>query len=63
MRSYFIIKLSLSHKANEAIQYLISIVSCFCYIEFTYELFPFLNSNKSNGLFSLHDYYNNNYSY
>ena len=33
------------------------------YIEFTYELLPFLNSNKSNGLFSLLDYYNNNYNY
>ena len=33
------------------------------YIEFTYELPPFLNSNKSYSLFSLLDYYNNNYNY
>ena len=33
------------------------------YTEFTYELLPFLNSNKSNGLFSLLGYYNNDNNY
>ena len=56
MRSQFVIKLSLSIKRMSqfnilsAYKYSIMLLN---YIEFTYELLPFLNSNKSTGLFSL----------